>query len=184
MLSVDLAKLSFNSDAVVYFMRKEGGWALFAAGLALIQVIFTAGVIVDVLLVMFTPTLAKFNIDAAKIFLWMLGFGVFGAFFLESVMFFFIINRLRSAALFIAFLTGGLGLASKIKLPQGGGFYDAFTMNNVAIALLVVSVIYAIHEIAQMYNETTAALNPNRRINDGVNDALINVADKEIKKIK
>lgn len=187
--SIGLSKTSFNSELVVHFMRQQGGWSLFAGGLALIQVVFTAGVITDILLRMFEPTLLKLGFSSAKIWMSLLGVGSVGAFFLESVMFFFIINAKGSAATNMAFITGGIGLFSKLEGSfsldaYAYGIFTAITPYNVYLTLLVVGTIYSIKVIADMFTELHDTVQQSKVLDEAVKDKLVELEVKQINKIR
>lgn len=187
--SINLSKTSFNSELVVHFIRQQGGWALFAAGLALIQVVFTAGVITDILTKMFEPTMLKLGFKPISIWFSLLFFGTVGAFFLESVMFFFIINTRAFSAFVMALITGGIGLFSKV---EGGfsatqDFYGVgsfLTTYNVYLTLLVVGTIYSLKEIASLFNVASEKLQHSKVLEEAVKDKLIQIETKNIQKIK
>ena len=190
-LSISLSKISFTSDALIQFMRREGGWALFAGGLALIQVVFTAGVIADVIILMFNDTFHKMAWSESKIFLTAISFGSFGASFLESVMFFFILNKKGGTAKIIAYLTGGIGFFSKVKVPSlvdndwQTVVSQSFTMFNVTIFLLIVATIFSIKKIAEMFNDREDSIpTPSNKIHNLVEDRLLEITEKEIIKLK
>ena len=188
-VSTSLSRLSFDSEIIVHFMRRQGGWSLFAAGLALIQVVFTAGVLTDVLLKMFEPTLLKLGFTAAKIWLSLLAVGSVGALFLEAVMFFFIINFRPAPARNMAIITGGIGLFSKVvgSLSLAAPLYGIGSFivpYNAYLALIVLGTIYSIKEIAFLFNEASESLQHSKALEEATKDKLIEVEMREIKQIK